>query len=155
LTKFRCDNVDSWEYKLVKMRGYFEPERIFIRREKNGKFGYLVFAPFVSAHLVGDGRQFEQEGAMEIAKTGVFVNLGWVPHENVDEIECTNEPLPLLVNFFPTPFPDFVDFGGILFLQEFDAQSFDFRDKITGKFRWLNSCARNILQTEFAVAFSG
>lgn len=48
---------------------------------------------------------------MEVAKTGVFVNLGWVPYENADEIECTNEPLPLL---------------------EFDAQSFDFRDKITG-----------------------
>ena len=30
----------------------------------------------MSAHLVGDGRQFDQEGAMEVAKTGVFVNRG-------------------------------------------------------------------------------
>lgn len=39
----------DWEYKYVRMTGYFREERFFIKREKDGKKGYLVFAPFVTA----------------------------------------------------------------------------------------------------------
>jgi len=31
------------------MDGYFKTDRFFVRREKEGKEGYLVFAPFVTA----------------------------------------------------------------------------------------------------------
>jgi len=34
---------------LVKLYGYFRDERVFIKREREGKDGYLVIAPFVTA----------------------------------------------------------------------------------------------------------
>ena len=32
-------------------------------------------------------------------ETGIFVNLGWVPKENKDDIEMGSEPVPLLENY--------------------------------------------------------
>jgi len=31
------------------MTGYFKEERFFVARKRDGKVGYLVFAPFITA----------------------------------------------------------------------------------------------------------
>lgn len=86
--------IKDWEYKLVKLRGCFREERFFIRRERDGKDGYLVFAPFTTAKLFG-----HPDGSDESAKRvefSLFVNLGWVPKENLKDIERTTEAVPIL-----------------------------------------------------------
>jgi surfeit locus 1 family protein len=45
----RNNNVSEWEYKPVTLRGYFKDERFFVRRIRDGKDGFLVFAAFVTA----------------------------------------------------------------------------------------------------------
>ena len=46
---YRDNNLKNWEYKLVKLRGYFKDERFFVRRARDGRMGYLVFAPFITS----------------------------------------------------------------------------------------------------------
>lgn len=41
--------LEDWEYQVVKLDGFFGYERIFVRKTKNGRVGYCVFAPFVTA----------------------------------------------------------------------------------------------------------
>ena len=92
-------NLHDWEYKLVKVKGYFKDERFFIRRTRDGRLGYLVFAPFVTA--VEETDTVKREGnpnpAVEVT---VMVDLGWVPLENKKDIEMGNEPIPPLVLWF-------------------------------------------------------
>lgn len=83
----------DWEYKLVKIRGFFKEERFFVRREKEGKVGYLVLAPFVTALNDVDYRRGGNNPPVEHS---VIVNLGWVPAEHLDDITMTSEPIPLL-----------------------------------------------------------
>jgi surfeit locus 1 family protein len=45
----RAHNIVDWEYRLVKVYGYFKDERAFVKRQRNGQDGYLVFAPFITA----------------------------------------------------------------------------------------------------------
>jgi surfeit locus 1 family protein len=39
--------MKDFEYKLVQLRGFFREERMFVRKQKDGKSGFSVFAPFV------------------------------------------------------------------------------------------------------------
>ena len=89
-------NLDEWEYKLVKMKGYFKDERFFVRRTRDGRLGYLVFAPFVTAVENQDfaKREININPNVEIT---ILVDLGWVPLENKKDIEMGNEPIPPLV----------------------------------------------------------
>jgi len=84
----------DWEYKIVKMQGYFKEDRFFIRRERAGKEGYLVFAPFITSIKSTD--HTGDNPANPNVETGIFVNLGWVPLENRSDIELSNEPIPAL-----------------------------------------------------------
>lgn len=36
-TKFDYNGKDEWECKRVKLRGYFQEERFFVKRERGGK----------------------------------------------------------------------------------------------------------------------
>jgi len=76
------------------MRGYFKEERFFIRRERGGKNGYLVFAPFVTAlrKPMAPGN----ESINPPYEHSIWVNLGWVPSENKEDITMGNDPVPLL-----------------------------------------------------------
>ncbi len=94
---FFTRSLEDWEYKLVKMRGYFKDERFFIRRTRDGRLGYLVFAPFVTAVEQTDFVKRENIINPPVEIT-VLVDLGWVPLENKKDIEMGNEPIPPLVN---------------------------------------------------------
>jgi surfeit locus 1 family protein len=96
-------NVNEWEYKLVELKGYFKDERFFVRRTKDGRLGYLVFAPFVTAKqtLERVKRENVVNGEVEFS---LFVNLGWVPLEHKKDIEMGNEPIPMLVRFLGVVF---------------------------------------------------
>ena len=89
-------NLDEWEYKLVKMKGFFKDERFFIRRTRDGRLGYLVFAPFVTAVEETDFIKREGNPIPNLEIT-ILVDLGWVPLENKKDIEIGNEPIPPLV----------------------------------------------------------
>jgi len=41
--------MKNWEYKVIKIKGWFREERFFVRRSRDGKDGYLVFAPFITS----------------------------------------------------------------------------------------------------------
>lgn len=100
---YRNNNLEEeWEYKLVKITGYFREERFFIAREREGKKGYLVMAPFITSYQKYP-KFFKPSDVNRPLESGLMVNLGWVPAENKDDIELSSEPLPLLVtfNFFP------------------------------------------------------
>lgn len=93
-----CKDPQEWEYKVVKVRGYFTPARVFIKKTKDGKDGFSVFAPFYT-HTNQARFEFDAENeTMPPSKddAGLMINLGWVPSEHKDEIEQTDEPLPLL-----------------------------------------------------------
>jgi surfeit locus 1 family protein len=80
---FREDNLNDWEYKLVKIKGYFKEQRFFVRRKRDNKEGYLVFAPFITAREVYDTNE---ESPNYPAEFGLMVNLGWVPLDNKNDI---------------------------------------------------------------------
>jgi len=84
--------MDAWEYKLIKLRGYFEEEKFYVRREKNGRAGFLVLAPFITSHTDVNIKAEGWNG-----RNGIIVNLGWVPAENKDDIGLGNDPTGLLV----------------------------------------------------------
>lgn len=78
------------------MKGYFKDERFFVRRVRDNKDGYLVFAPFITAT---EGLEMDDRSTINPnAEFGLFVNLGWVPLENKNDITMGNDPVPLLVH---------------------------------------------------------
>lgn len=95
---FMYRDLKSWEYQLVKMKGYFKDERFFVRRTRDGRLGYLVFAPFVTAVQETDFVKREGNPNPKI-EFSILVNLGWVPVENKKDIELGNQPLPPIVYF--------------------------------------------------------
>lgn len=44
------DPTKDHEFELVKMRGYFKEGRFMVQKERDGRRGYLVFAPFITRH---------------------------------------------------------------------------------------------------------
>ena len=92
---YRNSNVDDWEFQLVKLIGYFKEERFFVRKQREGRAGYSVLAPFITA--IEDNDPFRTTQANPPVEYGLMVNLGWVPLENKQDIEKSSEPLPLLV----------------------------------------------------------
>mmetsp|Transcript_3902 Transcript_3902/g.4336 ORF Transcript_3902/g.4336 Transcript_3902/m.4336 type:complete len:300 (+) Transcript_3902:32-931(+) len=93
---YRNNNLEEeWEYKLVKIQGYFKEERFFIARERDGKKGYLVMAPFITSTRKYS-KVIKPVEANKTLESGLLVNLGWVPAENKDDIELSAEPLPLI-----------------------------------------------------------
>jgi len=91
---YRHNAVDKWEYKLVKLQGYFKEERFFVRKARDGRAGYFVFAPFITAYL--DYNPTKTTTVNYPVEKGIWVNLGWVPLENINDIERSTEPLPLM-----------------------------------------------------------
>ena len=83
------------------MRGYFKEERFVVLKEKDGRKGYAVFAPFVTSHASFVTHPYEEE---KENASGIMVNLGWVPYENVAEITNDSEPLGKIVIFCHKPF---------------------------------------------------
>ena len=57
------------------MEGYFDEERFLVSREKDGKQGYLVFAPFVYRHE----KLHPLDRGGKSPREYVIVNLGWIP----------------------------------------------------------------------------
>lgn len=91
----RENNVKDWEFKQVRIRGYFKDQRFFVRRRRDGKEGYLVFAPFVTA-VENVNHRIKQKSLLPI-EYSIFVNLGWVPQENKKDVELGGEVCPPIV----------------------------------------------------------
>jgi len=91
---YRSNDIDDWEYRLVKIRGYFREDRFFVRREREGRTGYMVLAPFITA--IEDYEPLRTTAANQQCEYGLMVNLGWVPIENKGDITRAADPLPLL-----------------------------------------------------------
>eukprot|EP01017_Pseudomicrothorax_dubius_P005730 TRINITY_DN11507_c0_g1_i9.p1 TRINITY_DN11507_c0_g1~~TRINITY_DN11507_c0_g1_i9.p1 ORF type:complete len:282 (-),score=66.52 TRINITY_DN11507_c0_g1_i9:62-907(-) len=89
---YRDGTLADWEYRPVKLRGYFKDERFFIKRERDGQEGYLVLAPFVTAVK----RPVIFPAGNSPREHSVLVSLGWVPKDQKSSIEMGGEPLPLL-----------------------------------------------------------
>jgi len=98
--------TEDWEYKLVKVRGFFSNQRVYVKRQRDGKDGYLVFAPFYTYHqnphphnpLIIEDKFHELDGAAG----GLMVNLGWLPAEHKKDIdfkETNIEPIDLSDKF--------------------------------------------------------
>lgn len=86
------------------IRGYFKEQRVFVRKEKDGKAGYAVLAPFVTGvQDVHSHPDFKLE-CNKNAEHSIMVSLGWVPLDRKNAIEASDEPLPLL-EYRPTDLP--------------------------------------------------
>lgn len=92
----RDNNVKDWEFKRVTLRGYFKDERFFVRRQRDGKDGFLVFAAFVTA-VDRVNHRLKQKDLLPIEHS-VFVNLGWVPFDRKGDVELGGEVVAPLVN---------------------------------------------------------
>jgi len=90
----RDSSLKEWEYRLVKLTGYFKEERFFVRKTRDGRVGYAVFAPFITA--MDDYDLKKDNNANPMLEHGLMVNLGWVPIENKGDIEMGSEPIPAL-----------------------------------------------------------
>ena len=64
------------------MEGYYEEERFVVSREKDGKKGYLVFAPFIYRQSLSN--QTDRGG--KTYRDMVIVCLGWIPVHLKDSI---------------------------------------------------------------------
>lgn len=74
------------------MEGYFEEERFLVSREKDGKKGYLVFAPFVYKHQIPNNLDKNGKTVREF----VIVNLGWIPLHLKDSISMNYDQTNLI-----------------------------------------------------------
>lgn len=74
------------------MEGYFEEERFLIAREKDGKKGYMVFAPFVYRH----DRPNKYDRGGRSFREFVIVNLGWIPTHLKDSISMNYDQTNLI-----------------------------------------------------------
>lgn len=83
--------AEEWEFKLLKVKGFFGSQRFFVKRERGGKDGYLVLAPFYTYHhkmgpynsAIDEDRYHEYQGAAG----GLMVNLGWLPAEHKKDMD--------------------------------------------------------------------
>lgn len=91
------DRKKNHEFDIVKMRGYFKEERFFVQKQKDGKDGYAIFAPFVTSHANNQSSPLVTFAPANAS--GIMVNLGWVPLENRGEVALDDEPLGKLVIF--------------------------------------------------------
>jgi len=80
----------------VKIRGYLGPGRIFVRKDKDGKKGYSVFAPFYTASFDLNNHSKCRPRHNSKAEVGLPVDLGWVPIEHRKEISVTTNPLEVI-----------------------------------------------------------
>ncbi|EGR27408.1 hypothetical protein IMG5_195900 [Ichthyophthirius multifiliis] len=88
------NNIKDWEFKQVRIRGYFKDERFFVRRKRDGKEGFLVFAPFVTAvKRLNHRPQIKEVLPVEHV---IFVNIGWVALEHQKSVELGSEIAPQL-----------------------------------------------------------
>jgi surfeit locus 1 family protein len=74
------------------MEGYFEEERFLVSREKDGKRGYLVFAPFVYRHELPTSLDKNGKTLREF----VIVNIGWIPIHLKDSISMNYDQSELV-----------------------------------------------------------
>ena len=89
-------NLKDWEYKIVKIRGYLGPGRVFVRKDKDGKKGYSVFAPFFTVNQNLDNNPDRRMRTSSQLEVGISVDLGWVPIEHRTEISMNTNPLEVI-----------------------------------------------------------
>lgn len=67
---------------------------MFVKRDREGKDGYLVMAPFVTAL-----RNYDHNVDVnpQVSRTQIMVNLGWVPAENKLDISMGSDPIGIVV----------------------------------------------------------
>jgi surfeit locus 1 family protein len=80
----------------VKIRGYLGPGRVFVRKDKDGKKGYSIFAPFYTAQQNLDNNPKYKTRTSSELKAGLSVDLGWVPIEHRKEISINTNPLEVI-----------------------------------------------------------
>lgn len=123
-------NLENWEYKIVKVRGYFKTQRIYVRKYKDGKPGFAVFAPFITSVIDARTREQRIANGKNLEESGVMVNLGWVPSENKNEVSGTDEPLPLVE--WGENHPYFVDVHtGFEYKPKYDEEKEEVKPKYT------------------------
>lgn len=88
--------MKDWEYRVVKIRGFFQKGRIFVRKDRDGKKGYSVFAPFYTTDIDLDNNPMARMRSSQRLRIGTMVDLGWVPLEHVEEIKDSSDPLELI-----------------------------------------------------------
>lgn len=96
-------HLKKWEGKKVELEGYFRFSRFMVARQKNGKDGYLIFAPFVTAvdYTNPSCNPFRK------LERNLIVCLGWVPKELKNKIEDNDSPVPL-TEYSNETHPDFL-----------------------------------------------
>jgi surfeit locus 1 family protein len=77
-------NLNNWEGRRVEFEGYYKDDRFIVAREKDGKPGYLVFAPFVT-HGSYRGNSSRK------SEFSIIVCLGWIPRNHKDRIISDRE----------------------------------------------------------------
>jgi len=84
-------DLKSWEGRKVEVEGYFRYSRFMVARKRNGKDGYLIFAPFTTAA----NQTNPACNPLRKVEITAIVCLGWVPKELKNKIEDNDTPLPL------------------------------------------------------------
>lgn len=85
--------LNDWEYRQIKARGYFSPDRLLVRKVKDGKVGYSVFAEFFTHMADGDPHAKYRQSLGQPVSHGVLVNLGWIPDEAREDIYQSVQPI--------------------------------------------------------------
>ena len=94
----RTGDIDNWEYKLVKFRGFVDHERVFVRKEKDGNVGFMVFAPFITSQVLPALAQYDKPNS-RTTYNGFWVNLGWVPADNTHDYDGSSPLEPIVRSF--------------------------------------------------------
>ena len=68
----------------MEFEGYYKEDRFIVAREKDGKPGYLVFAPFVT-------RSKYRGNSDRRSETSIIVCLGWIPRNHKDRVISDQE----------------------------------------------------------------
>lgn len=88
--------MDEWEGKKIEYEGYFRQGRFMVARERDGKPGYLIFAPFATAST------YSQMNASKKSEAAIVVCLGWIPKGEKYKIPLKEEILPQ-IDYSETP----------------------------------------------------
>lgn len=113
------------------MRGYFKASRIYVRKIKDGKPGFAVFAPFITSVI--DNRPEERRNDLQgVEESGIMVNLGWVPSESKKEVSGTDEPLPVVEFDETNLLGKYTDpFTGFIYKSKYDEDAGEIKPKYT------------------------
>ena len=78
---------EDWEFRKITIKGILGNNTHLVYREREGKPGYLVFKPLITATMRNNPLAKSKVPEALDPQTGIMVNLGWLPFEKGKDVK--------------------------------------------------------------------